>query len=128
MKKYSLLAFSLILLLPSLSSSRSLIRRQPQDSKHFYCGTYRDRVKDELRKYEDLRKVIEARASRQAQVIVSGATQDIDDIAVIEDDGSIVVPAIPFDLNFQALRLSAETTPGDYRLSKIGRASCRERV
>ena len=58
------------------------------------------------------------RAQRQALGAVSGATQDVGQIAVIEDDGTIVTTQNPFDLPSIAVRLSPMGSGGSYLLSQ----------
>ena len=86
--------------------SRSNISSPSPGSKHSFCGTYPGRVYDELQKAMELRQLIEARKSQFALTASSGATQDIGNIAIIEDDGSIVSLANPFDLAGQDLKVS----------------------
>lgn len=86
-------------------------------SRQSFCGTYPDRVKDELRRSRNLRQVLKFRSEQQALAASAGASQDIGQIAVIEDDGSIVAAQNLFDLSGVTLRLSPEGPAGNYRLS-----------
>jgi hypothetical protein len=99
------------------SFSRSNVPRRSTDPKHSFCGTYPGRVYDELNKARELRKVINARRTRLELAESRSATQDVNQIAVIEDDGSLVVPANPFDLATLDLGLTANGA-GSYTLSR----------
>ncbi len=77
----------LILALCTENLSRSNISSPSLGSKHSFCGTYPSRVYDELRKARELRQLFEAQKSQFALTASSGATQDIGNIAIIEDDG-----------------------------------------
>jgi IPT/TIG domain len=116
MKRCFLVCF-LIFSLADPQFSRGLTNR-PVASQHSFCGTHHDRVRDELQRSRDLRRVIEFRFSRRELTVVAGATQDIGQIAVIEDDGTIVSPQNPFDLPAQTLRLSPEGATGNYHLAQ----------
>ncbi len=88
-----------------------------QKTGHPFCGTYPGRLENDLRKYRDLRLLRAAQSSRMAFAPVSGATEDIDNIAIIEDDGTIVTPFNFFDLKGKAIRFTPLAAAGSYRLS-----------
>ncbi|MFN8008728.1 MAG: IPT/TIG domain-containing protein [Terriglobia bacterium] len=99
----------------SPAQARSEATSQPKDQ--FFCGTYPGRVKDDLRKYKDMRLVREALSKRTALLARLGSTQDINNIAVIEDDGTMVTPFNFFDLKGKAIRLAPVAVTGSYRVS-----------
>ncbi|HVN83000.1 MAG TPA: IPT/TIG domain-containing protein, partial [Terriglobia bacterium] len=96
--------------------SRSNSPRQSAPSDHSFCGTYPGRVHDELRRAANLRQILEGRRFRHALATSSNSTEDVGNIAVVEDDGTIVSPANAFDLAGQDLKLTPTGT-GTYRLS-----------
>jgi hypothetical protein len=59
----------------------------------------------------------QARKSQLALSAVSGATQDVNNIAVMEDDGTIITEANPFDLAGRALTF-APNGAGAYTVSR----------
>lgn len=97
--------------------SRSELPRPSAASNHSFCGTYPGRVYDELRKAKELRLLMEGKRYRPALSARSSVTGDIGNIAVIEDDGSIVSPANPFDLAGQVLK-AIPSGAGTYTLSR----------
>ena len=106
-----------ILSLPSFSHSASAVRKRMEEAAHPYCGTYRGRTQDELQKTKDLRILIEARKRKLGLLPTVGASRDVGQIAVIEDDGSIVLGNNPFDLSNTVLRLRPAGS-GSYTLSR----------
>jgi hypothetical protein len=114
--------FFLILCLLSLNSSshfsRSNLDKVSPKSSHPFCGTRPDRLQRELQRSRDLRAVRQFRAQRQALSATAGATQDVGQIAVIEDDGTIVTAQNPFDLPSLTLRLGPVGPGGSYLLSQ----------
>jgi len=114
--------FFLILCLLSLNSSSHLSRsnfdKASPKSSHPFCGTRPDRFQRELQRARDLRAVRQFRAQRQALSTAAGATQDVGQIAVIEDDGTIVAPQNPFDLPSLTLRVNPVGLGGSYLLSQ----------
>jgi hypothetical protein len=88
-----------------------------QQKGHSFCGTYPDRLEHDLRKYKDLRLLQAARSKRMALASVGGSMEDIDNIAVIEDDGTIVTPFNFFDLKGKAVRFTPVAAAGSYRVS-----------
>jgi hypothetical protein len=106
------------LLWPVITSPLQARSPQPLQHKgHSFCGTYPGRLEDDLRKYQDLRLFRAARSKRMPMANVGGTTEDIDNIAVIEDDGSIVTPFNYFDLKGKAVRLTPVAAAGSNRLS-----------
>jgi len=95
-----------MLLVPSHALSASLNRKRIQASTVGYCGTYPGRTQDELRKSQDLRTLTAARKRKLGLPQRLGATRDVGQIAVIEDDGSIILPNNPFDLTNTVLHLA----------------------
>ena len=114
--------FVLVLCLVCLNStnqfSRSTFDKTSLKSPHSFCGTRPDRLQRELQRSRDLRAFRQFRAQRQALSAAAGATQDVGQIAVIEDDGSIVTTQNPFDLPSLTLRLSPTGPGGSYLLSQ----------
>ena len=114
--------FLLILCLVCLNStnqfSRSTFDKPSLKSLHPFCGTRPDRLQRELQRSRDLRAVRQFRAQRQALSAAAGATQDVGQIAVIEDDGTIVTTQNPFDLPSVTLRLAPAGPGGSYLLSQ----------
>jgi hypothetical protein len=106
-----------VLSLPCSLHSASAVRKGIEESAHPYCGTYGGRHQDELRKAKDRRLLIEARGRQLGLTSTVGATRDVGQIAVIEDDGSIVLPNNPFDLANMVLRLTP-TVSGVYTLRR----------
>ena len=106
-----------ILSLPSFSHSASAVRKRVEEGAHPYCGTYSGRTVDELRKVKDLRILLEARKKKLGLATTVGASRDVGHIAVIADDGSIVLPSNPFDLSNTVLRLTP-LGPGSYTVSR----------
>ena len=100
------ISLCLILSLSSFSHSASVLRKRQQEAAQAFCGTYPGRTQDELRKAKDLRFLIESRKKKLGLARTLGATRDVGQIAVIEDDGSIVLPNNPFDLSNTVLRLT----------------------
>ena len=98
--------------------SRSTFDKPSLKSLHPFCGTRPDRLQHELQRSRDLRAVREFRAQRQALGAAAGATQDVGQIAVIEDDGTIVTTQNPFDLPSAAVRLAPAGPGGSYLLSQ----------
>ncbi|MEW5974876.1 MAG: IPT/TIG domain-containing protein [Acidobacteriota bacterium] len=82
--------------------------RQPRaiPKQHSFCGTYAGRLDHELRKAASLRPVARALHARQQLTESSGISQDVDGIAVLEDNGNTVIPANLFDLTNRTLRLT----------------------
>src|SRR5262249_30475474 len=109
-----------VLVIPSYAPSAS-ISRKIQNSDASFCGTYPGRTQDELRKSKDLRILTAARRKKLGLSELSadrlGATRDVGQIAVIEDDGSIVLPNNPFDLTNTVLHL-APAGLGSYTLTR----------
>src|SRR3974377_2484251 len=99
-RKYLCLLMQLVAVIGMATDglSHSISPRLSASSDHSFCGTYPGRVHDELRKARNLRQIIEGRRLRTALAASSNATQDVGNIAVIEDDGTIVSPANQFDL------------------------------
>jgi hypothetical protein len=85
-------------------------------SNHPFCGAYPGRIFDELRKAKAVRQLLELRRSPLALRTNSLATGDFGNIAVIEDDGTIVSQANTFDLAGTNLRMTPNG-PGAYALS-----------
>lgn len=98
--------------------SRSNFDKVSSKPSHAFCGTRPDRLQHELQRSLDLRAVRQFRAQRQALSAAAGATQDVGQIAVIEDDGTIVTRQNPFDLQPVTLRLSPAGPGGSYLLSQ----------
>jgi hypothetical protein len=113
--------FSLILCLLAWSLSKQLSRsgveEPPPKSVHPFCGTRPDRLQHELQLSRSLRAMRQLVTRREALTTAANATQDVGQIAVIEDDGTIVTPKNPFDLTGSTLRL-APVSPGSYLLSQ----------
>ena len=112
------LILCLVCLNPTSQFSRSIFDRTSLKSPHSFCGTRPDRLQHELQRSRDLRAVRQFRAQRQALGAVSGTTQDVGQIAVIEDDGTVVATQNPFDLPSLAVRLSPIGPGGSYLLSQ----------
>ena len=94
--------------------------RPPQSSQqkgHSFCGTYPDRLEHDLRKYRDLRLLRAAQSKRKALATVGGSMEDIDNIAVIEDDGTIVTPFNYFDFKGKAVKWTPLAAAGSHRVS-----------
>ncbi len=96
--------------------SRSTSPRPSRLSNHPFCGAYPGRIFDELRKAKAVRQVLELRRSPLALRTNSLATGDVGNIAIIEDDGTIVSQANPFDLADTNLKMTPNG-PGAYALS-----------
>ena len=94
-----------MLFIPWHAFSASPNRKRIQDSTLGYCGTYPGRLQDELRKSQDLRTLAAARKRKLGLPQKLGATRDVGQIAVVEDDGSIILPNNPFDLTNTVLHL-----------------------
>jgi hypothetical protein len=114
--KCALLTAFLILAIDSKCFPRADLARQTRNNG--FCGTYPGRVAREQARSRDLRRVAESREKRQALTLAANATEDRGQIAVIEDDGSIVFPQNPFDLPAATLRLTPEGASGSYRLTQ----------
>jgi hypothetical protein len=97
--------------------SRSELPRPSATSNHSFCGTYPGRVYDELRKAKELHLRMEGRRDRLAISTRSSVSGDIGNIAIIEDDGTLVSPANPFDLAGQVLKAVPAGT-GTYTLNR----------
>src|SRR5262245_66657837 len=113
--------FVLVLCLACLNPTSQLSRstlRTPQKSSHPFCGTHSGRLEHELQRSRDLRAIGEFRSQSQPLSAASGATQDVGQIAVIEDDGSIVTAQNPFDLPSLTVRLAPAGNGGSYLLSQ----------
>ena len=95
-----------ILFISSNLFSASSNRKRIQDSAVGYCGTYPGRLQDELRKSQDLRTLAAARKRKLGLPQRLGATRDVGQIAVVEDDGSIILPNNPFDLTNTVLHVA----------------------
>ena len=116
MKK--ILCFTLLVVAaPAYHLSHSIRGLSNRDAKHSFCGTYPGRIREELRHFQELREVMQARKSQMALSAVSGATQDTNNIAVIEDDGNIVTDANPLDLAGKDLKLTPAGI-GKYTLTR----------
>jgi len=115
MKKGPLVA--LLFLFAPYFSYASSTRAAASKSTHSFCGTYPGRVRDDLRRFKELRLINQARRSQAALSRVSEASQDINDIAVIEDDGTMISEANNFDLAGKALRFTPAGA-GSYTLSR----------
>jgi hypothetical protein len=98
--------------------ARSTTGPRAQTTKHLFCGTYPGRVEDELRRSRDLKQILAFQTARHGLSGLAGATQDIGQTAVIEDDGSILATQNFFDLPAMTLRLTPEGAVGSYRLSQ----------
>src|SRR5262245_14597650 len=105
-----------VLVIPSYARSAPL-NRKIQNSDAGFCGTYPGRTQDELRKSKDLRILTAARRKKLGLIERLSATRDVGQIAVIEDDGSIVLPNNPFDLTNTVLHL-APAGLGSYTLTR----------
>jgi len=116
--KLSIPLFCLLALSPSSSDARSNYARVSSTSQHPFCGTRPDRLQRELQRSRDLRAARQSRLQPEALSAAAGATQDVGNIAVIEDDGSIVTAQNPFDLTSVTLRLSPTGTSDSYQLSQ----------
>ena len=117
--KKSLYVSVLILALaffPVEGLSRTTSPRPSQLSNHSFCGAYPGRIFDELRKAKVVHQLVELRRSQLALRTNRVATGDVGNIAVIEDDGTIVSQANPFDLTGTNLRMTPNGT-GAYALS-----------
>src|SRR5215467_12751125 len=90
MRNLIILLFGVLSLSSSLHSA-SVIKKRMEQAGHPYCGTYPGRIEDELRKAKDLRRLIEGHKRTFNLARVIGATRDVGQIAVIEDDGSIIL-------------------------------------
>jgi len=100
-----------LLCCPVNSFSRSNIPHRTANSGHSFCGTYPGRTQDELRKSRELREVIGQTKKRQLAITQTrGVTQDINNVAVIEDDGGIVLGAHVFDLANTSFRLAPNSS------------------
>ena len=112
--------FSALLVLIACFSTEGLSRstspRPSRLSNHPFCGAYPGRIFDELRKAKAVRQLVELKRSPLAFSANSLATGDVGNIAVIEDDGTIVSPANTFDLADMNLRMTPNGT-GAYALS-----------
>ena len=106
------------LLWPIIDSPLQAHPPQPSQQKgHSFCGTYPDRLEHDLRKYRELRLLRASRSKRMALASVGGSMEDIDNIAVIEDDGTIVTPFNYFDLKGKAVRWTPLAAAGSHRVS-----------
>ncbi|MFN8006442.1 MAG: hypothetical protein U0V70_05345 [Terriglobia bacterium] len=107
MKAYRFLPLlALLLLCPgSEALSRSNFPRPAQLSNHSFCGAYPGRIKDEIHKARALRQLIEPNLSRMALRSRVAAARDVGNVSIIEDDGTIVSQANPFDLASTNLRM-----------------------
>ena len=113
--------FLLILCLVCVNATNHFSRStfdRPLKSLHSFCGTRPDGLQRELQRSRDLRAVRQFRAQRHALSAAAGATQDVGQIAVIEDDGTIVTTQNPFDLPSVTLRLAPVGPGGSYLLSQ----------
>jgi hypothetical protein len=106
-----------MLLIPSHAFSASPNGKRIQDSGVGYCGTYPGRTQDELRKSQDLRTLTAARKRKLGLPQRLGATRDVGQIAVIEDDGTIILPNNPFDLTNTVLHVTPAGL-GSYTLTR----------
>ena len=106
-----------MLLFPWHAFTASPNRKRIEDSATGYCGTYPGRTRDELRKSQDLRTLTAARKKKLGLTQRLGATRDVGQIAVIEDDGSIILPNNPFDLTNTVLHV-APAGLGSYTLTR----------
>jgi hypothetical protein len=97
MKKGLLVALS-FLLVPYCAYSSSNRPAASKSAAHSFCGTYPGRVRDDLRRFQELRLIKQALRPQAPLSRVSEATQDTNDIAVIEDDGTVISEANSFDL------------------------------
>jgi hypothetical protein len=108
-----LMLFFSVWLLPS-----SKFPRRAADSSHSFCGAYPGRVHDEMRKAKDVQKVLRARRVQAALAETSHPlAQDIGNVAVIEDDGTIVALANPFDLANLGLKMGSNGS-GSYTITR----------
>ena len=106
-----------MLFISSNGFSASPNRKRIQDPAVGYCGTYPGRTQDELRKSQDLRILAAARKRKLGLPQRLGATRDVGQIAVIEDDGTIILPNNPFDLTNSVLQV-APAGPASYTLTR----------
>jgi len=116
--KKPILASLLVLCLPVCLFPSSKVPRRAADFNHSFCGTYPGRVHDEMRKAKDFQRVLRARRASAALADTSRTfAQDIGNVAVIEDDGTIVAPANPFDLANLDLKMTPNAS-GSYTISR----------
>ncbi len=114
--KRCFLAVFLLLVVTDNHFPRSNFERRFQNQG--FCGTYPGRVLREQARSRDLRRVAASRADQQSIRLAANATQDIGQIAVIEDDGTIVSPQNGFDLPAATLRLSPVGPGGSYMFTQ----------
>ncbi len=106
-----------ILLCPSLALSRNNGARQVAPSE-FVCGTNPQRDRDALARarYHESRTKLMERLGRHplTQAGAASSTADVGDVAVIEDDGTVITEINRFDLAGKSIRFEP-TGSGSYR-------------
>ena len=97
--------------------ARPLHPTSESGSSHAFCGTYRGRLQDQLRRDAEIRLwASQQRKNRSLEAAAASASKDVFDIAIIEDDGTIITPVNLFDLENNQVRLTPSTT-GSFLLS-----------
>jgi hypothetical protein len=105
-------------LLDSALAARSIRPRLEPGFAHAFCETYQGRILDQLRRDAEINLQLKQKRARGVLALSSPPlTKNINDIAVLEDDGSIVSPVNYFDLSNIEIRLTPATN-GAYRLTR----------
>src|SRR5262245_27677114 len=114
--KHLLLSSVLVLGLTTPQYSRGLLKHSWSKQRSF-CGTYPGRVDDEIRRSQDVQRAFAAQNTSRRAVMAADASQDIGQIAVVQDDGSVILPRNVFDLGARALHLAPDG-PSSFRLTQ----------
>ncbi len=114
----------MLLIIPSSGLSRNA--QPPQQSDAFVCGTTPERQRDALARaqYHEsrLRRLAESSSRRLLfEPRIQAVQQDIGDVAVLEDDGTLVTEPNAFDLIAKAIRFEPISS-SSYRVVATGTA------
>jgi hypothetical protein len=116
--RYRYLSVSVLLLFPALAVSHNDVARKP-DAGTFICGTGSQREANALAKgrYYDSRMKLMERLGRRPlyQAATPSASADSGDVAVVQDDGSVLTDVNPFNLAVKAVRFERQIS-GAYRV------------
>jgi hypothetical protein len=109
--------FYILLLLCGLLQARPVNLPALLGKPPAFCATYPGRILDQLRKDAEIRlQLAQKRDRRESFLPPPALARNVNDVAIFEDDGTIISPVNYFDLSALKIRLTP-TAAGSYAIS-----------
>ncbi len=106
--------FCLFFLLCGLLPARPANLPAKLGNSHAFCATYRGRILDQLRKDAEISLQLSQKRDRRESFLTSpSAARNVNDVSIIEDDGTLISPVNFFDLSTLKIHLTPTAT-GSY--------------